>query len=122
MSLPPGSGDQPYAWLTTTGRRSGQPRTVELWFALRDTTALFLAGGGESTHWVQNALVDPRVRLRLDSTEYPGVARAPAAASAEDRYTRQALAAKYQGWRDGQPLSRWATGSFCLAVDLAVPE
>ena len=112
-------GEQPYAWLTTRGRRSGLPRTVELWFILDGQTVYFLAGGGERAQWVRNATADPNVTVRLGSYDYPGLARTPPRGSAEESMARRSIAAKYQGWHEGRPLSSWAARSLCLAVDLA---
>ncbi|MEO7118330.1 MAG: nitroreductase family deazaflavin-dependent oxidoreductase [Candidatus Limnocylindrales bacterium] len=119
MTLPPDAASQPYVWLTTTGRRTGLDRTVELWFALEGETVHFLAGGGPSSHWVQNSIADPAVRLRVGAADFLGRARVPESESEEEHAARRALAAKYQGWSEGQPLSGWARRSFCLAVDLA---
>ncbi len=113
-----GADTQPYVWLTTVGRRSGEPRMVELWFGLDGSTIYFLAGGGEMTHWVQNALANREVRLRMAGRGYMGRARVPEPGSEEESRARRMLAAKYQGWREGQRLSSWATRSFCLAVEL----
>jgi deazaflavin-dependent oxidoreductase (nitroreductase family) len=121
--LPPDVRREPYVWLTTVGRRTGEPRTVELWFGLDGRTVYFLAGGGERAHWVRNALARPDgVGVRLGATSYGGRARAPAVGSEEERNARRMLAAKYQGWREGSPLSRWAATSYCLAVDLDVED
>lgn len=114
--------DQPFAWLTTTGRRTGEPRTVELWFVLDNRTVYVLAGGGEAAHWVRNALVEPRVSVHLGEVDRPGVSRHPEPGGPEDTRARQAMAAKYQGWREGRPLSNWARSAFCLAIDLEEAE
>jgi deazaflavin-dependent oxidoreductase (nitroreductase family) len=121
-ALPSDVGVQPYAWLTTVGRRTGEPRTVELWFGLTGRTVYFLAGGGAGANWVQNALAHPAVQLRLGSSTYRANARAPEPGSEEELGARRILAAKYQGWQEGRPLSRWAARSFCLAVDLLEAE
>jgi deazaflavin-dependent oxidoreductase (nitroreductase family) len=113
-----GVGQQPYAWLTTTGRRSGLPRTVELWFVLNGRTLYFLSGGGESSDWVRNAGVNPRVSVHLGSNDFAGTARRPVPGADEDTNARHAMATKYQGWREGRPLSSWAARSPSLAVDL----
>lgn len=118
-SIPAEVADRPYAWLTTTGRRSGLRRTVELWFVLKGRTLYFLAGSGERAHWARNARVDPRVTVRLGSNDYSGLGRWPVLGSEEDADARRSMAAKYQGWQDGRPLSEWATRSLCLAVDLS---
>jgi deazaflavin-dependent oxidoreductase (nitroreductase family) len=114
----PDAGDQPYAWLTTTGRRSGEPRTVELWFVLDGQTVHFLAGRGDSAQWVRNADIEPRVRLRLGQGIFEGRMRRPEPGSAEDGDARRRMATKYQGWHEGLPLSRWAREAICIAVDL----
>jgi deazaflavin-dependent oxidoreductase (nitroreductase family) len=110
--------DAPFAWLTTTGRRTGLPRTVELWFTLLGGSIYFLAGDGERADWIRNARAQPQVSVRLGATDYPGTARTPEPGSDEDLAARQSIAAKYQGWREGRPLSRWAATATCLAVDL----
>lgn len=117
-SIQAGAADQPFAWLTTTGRRTGERRTVELWFVLDGRTLYFLAGGGHDAHWVRNAEADPAVTVRLGQPEHAGLARLPGRGSAEDDRARRRMAAKYQGWREGRPLSAWAREALCLAVDL----
>lgn len=117
--IEPGAGDQPYAWLTTIGRRSGEPRTVELWFVLQGRTVHFLAGGGEDAQWVRNAEAEPAVKLRLGQRTYAGRVRRPEPGSGEEAAARRRMATKYQGWRDGRPLSGWAREALCIAVDLA---
>ncbi len=116
--IAPGAADQPFAWLTTIGRRTGRPRTVELWFVLDGRTVYALAGGGEAAHWVRNARADARVTVRLGDVEYEGRARSPEPGGTEDGRARRSMAAKYQGWREGRPLSGWAGSALCLAVDL----
>ena len=113
-----GAADQPYVWLTTLGRRTGEPRTVELWFVLADRTIHVLAGGGDGSHWVRNARVESDVSVRLGQHTYAGLARWPERGSPEDERARRAMAAKYQGWREGRPLSAWAREALCMAIDL----
>ena len=36
-----------YCYLTTTGRVSGKPRKIEIWFMLQGSTLYMLSGGGE---------------------------------------------------------------------------
>ncbi len=86
---------------------------------LDSRTVHFLAGGGEDAQWVRNAAVETTVELRLGQRSYHGRVRRPVPDSAEDRVARRRMATKYQGWRDGRPLSRWAREALCIAVDLA---
>jgi hypothetical protein len=53
---------EPFCYLTTTGRRSGLDHTIEIWFALDQTTLYMLAGGREKSDWVRNARQTPQVR------------------------------------------------------------
>jgi deazaflavin-dependent oxidoreductase (nitroreductase family) len=114
----PGAADQSFAWLTTIGRRTGSPRTVELWFVLEDRTVFFLSGGGDAANWVRNARVEAQVTVRLGKRDYPGRAREPDFGGDEDSRARRLMAAKYQGWHEGRPLSGWAREAMCLAIDL----
>jgi deazaflavin-dependent oxidoreductase (nitroreductase family) len=69
--------------LTTTGRRSGQPRTAPL-YAIPAGEAWLLVGthGGEEKlpDWVANLRAQPDAELRLGSTTQPVRAREPEAA------------------------------------------
>ena len=51
--------------LTTTGRRSGEPRRAPLNFALEGETVHCLAGFGSTTHWLLNLQSDPRCEVWL---------------------------------------------------------
>ena len=90
-----------------------------MWFVLDGLTVHVLAGGGEDAQWVRNAAVEPAVELRLGQRRYHGHVRRPVPDSAEDGDARRRIATKYQGWREGRPLSRWAREALCIAVDLA---
>ena len=54
-----------YCYLSTKGRRSGSPHTIEIWFALHGEAVYLLAGGGDGSDWVKNVRSDPTVGLRL---------------------------------------------------------
>jgi deazaflavin-dependent oxidoreductase (nitroreductase family) len=109
--------DLDFCYLTTTGRRSGLPRTIEIWFALEGDVLYMLSGGGDQSSWVKNLQQDPTVRVRLGSRTRSGRARIVDDGD-EDARARRLLAAKYQGWREGKRLSGWARTSLPVAVDL----
>ena len=109
--------DVSFCYLTTTGRVTGRPHEIEIWYALSGRTLHLLAGGGTSSDWVRNLDAEPRVRVRIEDRHWEATARR-VTDPLEDRAARQALAAKYQGWEEGAPLSRWAETALCIAVDL----
>lgn len=105
-----------YCYLTTTGRTSGEPRTIEIWFVLVGGTAYMMAGGRERSHWVRNLLVEPAVRVRVDGVEFPGVARV-LEPGPEDGRARDLLVEKYQPGH-GDDLGEWKRSGLPVAVDL----
>jgi deazaflavin-dependent oxidoreductase (nitroreductase family) len=109
--------------LETIGRRSGQPRRIEIWFAAdpeRDRIYV-LSGGRDRAHWVRNIRGDGRVRVRIGDRWFDGAA-AEIEGGPDDGLARRLLAAKYQGWVSGASLSAWARESLPVAIDLQVAE
>ena len=107
----------PVCHLATIGRRSGRSRVIEIWFATDGERVYMLAGGRERAHWVRNIVADDRVRMRLGGTTATGRARVVTDVE-EDIRARHLVAAKYQRWREGEPLSAWAARSLPVAVEL----
>lgn len=56
--------------LTTTGRRSGQPRTVEIWW-FRVDERFVITGTPGRRDWLANVLQDPRVTIHVDGQDLP---------------------------------------------------
>jgi deazaflavin-dependent oxidoreductase (nitroreductase family) len=116
-------GAAPFCYLTTTGRVSGRPHTIEIWFALQDRTLYLLSGGGDRSDWVRNLRTRPEVTVRLgrrDGPELAGRARLVEASSDEDELARDLVTDKYQPTYDGD-LSGWRRSALPVAVDLASP-
>ena len=113
----PGLSSEAYCYLTTTGRRSGEPHTVEIWFALRGSTAYLLSGGGERADWVRNLRRDPEVTVRIGDRWFVGRARVVTDPD-EDRLARELLPEKYQRSYRGD-LSGWRGRAVPVAVDLS---
>ena len=112
--------DQPFCYLTTTGRVSRRPHTIEIWFARQGRTLYLLSGGGERSDWVRNLVRDPTVTVRLgrrDAVALPGHARVVEAGSDEDELARRLVAGKYQPTYGGD-LSGWRRSALPVAVDL----
>ena len=111
--------DKDFAYLTTTGRRTGKEHTIEIWFALRDGRIYLLSGGGDRADWVRNLRKSPRVRLRIGTQSTSAKARLLRGGTKEDELARQLLDGKYQGWREGKRLSSWARNALPVAIDLS---
>jgi deazaflavin-dependent oxidoreductase (nitroreductase family) len=97
-----------FCYLTTTGRVSGNPHTIEIWFALDpdDGTRLaMMAGGGRKSDWVRNLEETPAVAIKLGDRRYPATARVVAPDAPEDALIRRLLVEKYRSPSD--PLDNW---------------
>ena len=71
----PEIAQEQYCYLTTRGRRTGNPHTIEIWFGLVGSTLYILAGNGEMADFVRNLRVEPEVQVRIDGVTYPAQAR-----------------------------------------------
>ena len=110
--------DERYCYLTTTGRVSGRPREIEIWFHLEGRTIYMLAEGRGRANWVRNLMADPTVSVRVAGLTYGGIARI-VEDDAEEMAARRALPAKYQeGY--SEDLTEWSETALPVAVDLAV--
>ncbi|OLC10960.1 MAG: hypothetical protein AUH39_00715 [Chloroflexi bacterium 13_1_40CM_67_9] len=110
--------DRDFAYLTTTGRRTGKEHRIEIWFAVRDGRVYMLSGGGDRADWVRNLRKTPRVRLRIGTQTASAKARVLRAGTKEDELARQLLDGKYQGWHQGRRLSGWARNALPVAIEL----
>ncbi len=114
--LEPTMADEDYCYLTTTGRTSGLPHTIEIWFGLTGGTLYLLAGGGDRSDWVKNLRRAPEVSVKIRETVYSGTARIIAAGE-EDHHARTLLVTKYQP-RDQDDLTDWGRRALPVAIDL----
>ena len=102
-----------FCYLTTTGRKSGKPHEIEIWFAVDDQGApamYMMAGGRDRADWVRNLRKTPQVTVRIAGQTNPGRARVIDAAAEPDldARVRRLVADKYQEWESGRELSGWA--------------
>ncbi|MGI8856444.1 MAG: nitroreductase family deazaflavin-dependent oxidoreductase [Thermomicrobiales bacterium] len=98
-----------FCHLTTVGRVSGNPHTIEIWFALAhdDPTWLaMMAGGGRQSDWVRNLEQTPEVTIKLGERIYPATARVVAPDEPDDALIRRLLVEKYRSPSD--PLDSWS--------------
>ena len=105
-----------YCYLTTTGRVSGRPHEIEIWFGAQNGTIYLLSGSGKSD-WLKNLLKEPKVRVRIAKHTFTGSARV-VEDQEEERRARYLLAEKYQEWEEGKTLSAWARTALPVAIEL----
>jgi deazaflavin-dependent oxidoreductase (nitroreductase family) len=109
--------DENFCYVTTTGRHSGRPHTIEIWFSVDGAIVYLLSGGGDRADWVRNLRADPHVELRIAEHEWDARARVVTDPD-EDARARRLLAGKYQDWRDGEPLSGWARTALPVSIEV----
>ncbi|HET7094840.1 MAG TPA: nitroreductase family deazaflavin-dependent oxidoreductase [Thermomicrobiales bacterium] len=107
---------EPFAYLTTIGRRTGRPHRIEIWFGVEDGRLYLLAGGGERADWVRNLQATPRVTVELGGETRAGTARILQSGTAEDRRARALLVGKY---RQGNDLDEWGRASLPVVIEFA---
>jgi deazaflavin-dependent oxidoreductase (nitroreductase family) len=93
-----------FLYLTTTGRKSGLPRTIEIWFVVHAGCYYVVAERREKAEWVQNLEVDPAVLVRVGERNdrgpsIPATARVVREAATVAEVSSR-MVAKY-GWSDG---------------------
>ena len=113
---PVAPGELDYCYLTTTGRVTGRPHRIEIWFALDGATVYLLAGGRERADWVRNLTAEPAVTLELAGRRYQATARV-VAAEGEAGQARRLLPDKYSRRYEGS-LERWRDSALPVALDL----
>jgi deazaflavin-dependent oxidoreductase (nitroreductase family) len=91
-----------FLYLTTTGRRTGLAREIEIWFTEHGGRFYLIAEHGERANWVRNIQVNPRVTVRVGDRRFAGTARIVQDSRDPDlaREVKALSQAKY-GWCDG---------------------
>jgi deazaflavin-dependent oxidoreductase (nitroreductase family) len=105
-----------YCYLTTTGRVSGEPREIEIWFDLVGSTLYLLSGGRDSSDWVRNLIREPAVSVRIGNETFAGRARVVEDTDEQAR-VRDLLFRKYSSGYSGD-LTDWRKTALPVAVDL----
>jgi deazaflavin-dependent oxidoreductase (nitroreductase family) len=105
-----------YCYLTTTGRVSGEPREIEIWFGLDGSTLYMLSGGRDRSDWVKNLMREARVSVRIADRTFEGRARVVSDPD-EDARARALLFEKYSPGYSGD-LDDWRERSLPIVVDL----
>lgn len=97
-----------FLYLTTTGRKTGKPHKIEIWFVARDGKYYLVSEHGDRSHWVQNLRSDSKISFSVGKAAYRGRGRAI------DRKREPELAAKIAALMEAK--YKWSDG---LIVELA---
>jgi deazaflavin-dependent oxidoreductase (nitroreductase family) len=97
--------------ITTTGRKSGQPRRIEIWF-YRAGEGIYLSGGPGRRSWYANLLTNPDFTFHLKGSVRADLpARARPVTDPEERravFTRiladMQISRELEAWVSGSPL------------------
>ena len=104
-----------FCYLTTTGRTTGKPHTIEIWFALNGRTLYMLSGGRDRSDWVRNIRRRSQVTVRIGEMSFGGFGRV-VEKTEEEALARRLLLDKYRsGHRD---LTKWGHTALPVAVDV----
>lgn len=61
--------------IVTTGRVTGSPHEIEIWFGVMDGAMYLISGNGPGADWYRNMLAHPEVTVKLAGEEHVGRAR-----------------------------------------------
>ena len=91
-----------FLYLTTTGRRTGLAREIEIWFTELGGHFYIIAEHGERANWVRNIQANPHVHVRVGDRRFEGTARL-VVDEREPELARavKALSDVKYGWSDG---------------------
>ncbi|MCA9833482.1 MAG: nitroreductase family deazaflavin-dependent oxidoreductase [Thermomicrobiales bacterium] len=105
--------DESFMYLTTTGRVSGTPHRIEIWFGVDQNRILLMAGGRDKSDWVKNLIADPHVTVEVGNQTRSGMAYVVSPDSEDDARARELLVSKYGKDRD---LDDWRARSLPVVI------
>jgi len=117
--LPSSLKDEEYCYVTTTGRVTGKPHQIEIWFGLNENTVYLLSGGMDKSDWVKNLLKNPSVTVRIARKTFKANARI-VKDKEEEMMARNMLADKYHERKANGSLGNWARTALPVAIDLII--
>lgn len=108
--------DDDYCYLTTTGRVTGAPHRIEIWYAAVPGALYLLAGAGRDSDWVRNLGAEPAVTVEIDGTEHHATGRVIENPAEQER-ARSLVFDKYSPRGHGD-LTGWRERALPVALDL----
>jgi deazaflavin-dependent oxidoreductase (nitroreductase family) len=116
VTLEPQLASEDFCYITATGRVTGKPREIEIWFGANGDTIYMLSGGREKSDWVKNIRKTPEVSVRIGEQRCRGRGRIVTGKD-EDALARRLLLEKYAPGYSGS-LSDWGHTALPVAIDL----
>jgi deazaflavin-dependent oxidoreductase (nitroreductase family) len=105
-----------YCYLTTTGRRTGRPHRIEIWYAAHDDTLYLLSGGGRSSDWVRNLATQPDVVVEVQGDVRHG--RGRILEDGDEAQRARALVFDKYSPRSASDLTSWRERALPVGIDL----
>jgi deazaflavin-dependent oxidoreductase (nitroreductase family) len=97
--------EEQYAYVTTTGRKTGLAREIEVWFVEHNDKIYILAEYGFRAQWVKNIIANPHVSVRIGRLEFAGTARVLDPEKDIETYAKvRELSREKTGWGEGMPV------------------
>ena len=109
-----GVADEKYIYLTTIGRRTGNPHTVELWYAIT-RGKIYLSHEGAFTDWMRNINKDGRVGFRIGDIQFKAGARIVKDGEPFE-IGKYALYLKYYGKASEEIIDDWFSESSVIEI------
>ena len=110
------NADAPFCYITTIGRRTGNPHTIAIWFAAAPTGSALYVLTYRRSDTVRNARKNSEVTVRIDDTVYRAAARIVDPGSDEGAQARRLVVDKYQS-PGASDLESWGAGALVVALD-----
>ncbi|MCJ7455704.1 nitroreductase/quinone reductase family protein [Candidatus Bathyarchaeota archaeon] len=102
--------------VTTTGRGTRKPHSVELWFAVKNGK-VYLSHEGSETDWMRNIRHSDRVSFEIGGKNFTGKARLLENGSEEAWEAEVALYEKYYGKAAKEIIEDWFSLSKLIAIE-----
>ena len=107
---------QKFIHLTTKGRKTGRPHSVELWFAAGDGK-VFLSHEGKETDWMKNIKQKGEVSFEIGGEKFTGKAHHIEEHTQEAWQCKVALYEKYYGKATKEVIEDWFSLSKLIAIE-----
>ena len=107
---------QKFIHLTTVGRKTHNPHTVELWFA-NSGSRVYLSHEGKETHWMKNIMKSSNVTFEIGGMNFTGNAHLLEDGTEESWTAKVALYEKYYGKATKEVIEDWFSLSKLVAVE-----